>query len=161
MAYVTKVMDKELINTKIKSIASRSHKLDVDINMVSIQALIHAEMYENYDMAGRLVSALGKSHRAKGLMAWFETFGPFVRQYKGKSKLFTGFKKDKADTATPFNIVDAEQTPFWLLIPEVEVKAVTYATVAKMIDNVLKKASDNLDKDDYRKVCAYANETLV
>ena len=112
--YKTKELDAKVVSKLITTIGNRARKLDGDIQQAAIQALIHAEKYDNFDMGAKLVKALGKAHRTKALILWFTTFGPFKTVIKGKARTFDNFKKDTGEEAQVFDILAAEDMPFWI-----------------------------------------------
>ena len=152
--YKTKELDAKVVSKLITGIANRARKLDIDIHQAAIQSMIHAEKYDNFDMGAKLVKALGRGHRTKALILWFTTFGPFKTVLKGKARTFDNFKKDTLKSAQPFDILAAEDMPFWNLIPEVVPQAVTFETITKMIDAAVKKA-EKLDIPDQHRVNEY------
>ena len=152
--YKTKELDTKVVSKLITTIANRSRKLDTDIHDAAVQSIIHAEKYNNFDMGAKLVKALGRAHRAKALVLWFTANGPFKTVTKGVTQTFSNFRLDKEDEATPFNILEAEDVPFWNLVTEIVPQVVTFEKITKMIDAAVKKAG-KLDIEDQLKVSDY------
>lgn len=120
-------------------------KYDALVHETAIQCLMHAQEHGDVRLMDRLVGALGRSTRKNGLVFWVETFSPI--RWNGDAKI--GLLKEDAKTYTPFNVEDADETPFWDLAPEPPVKPFNLAELLKLIEGLDKRIDRAVDKGTF------------
>lgn len=149
MSYVTKAISGSELGKAIKSIATRGKKMDADINAASIQSLLQINDHNNCDYAGKLVKALPASTRKGDMVAYLCEHAPLVPQYKGKSRVFVGFKINKEDNAQKMNITGAEEKPFSEWVKEKpDPASFTLDKAQAQLKSLLKRSADKLPPHD-------------
>ena len=149
MSYTTKAIKGKDLAKAIKSIASRGRNLDRDTQICLIQSLIQIAEHSNFDYASKTIVAMGRSQKGKAAVAYILAHSPSRAVYK--SKTFTGFKKDKSDSAVTINVAGAEQVDFWNYIPEKVEVAVTLASLEKRLERLVEAAKEHLNGTDLLK----------
>ena len=104
------MIEAKQVGLNIVSIAKRGAKLDADIHSTAVQTLLHAEAHGDVTLATKLVGAMPKSGRVKGLIVWYHENSP-LRFVEKEAQ----FKLDKGDKAKPFDIDAADAVPFYAL----------------------------------------------
>lgn len=135
--------DAKAVRASIASIKTRGAKLDADIHATGVQCILHFEAHGDATLATNLYHAMPKSGRREALKVWFTTFSPM-----GWHKESEQFKLNKGKNANPFNVVLADETPFWDLTAEVTPEPFSLAKVAKMLSALEKRIDKGLDDDE-------------
>ena len=132
------------VNTAIALMVASSQAFAVDATKASIIALSHCEQHGDATGLERLYNALGTTgqrvgpERQKALMRWLKEYSPARRNNKTTN---FGLLKTTAPNYVPFNLDDAEATPFLDFISDA-VKAPTMFSneaIAKRITNLFTK----------------------
>lgn len=100
------------ISKSIKSIRTRSTKLQTDIHDCAVACLTHAMTFSDARPAKALYDALPKSQRREALYEWIQKYSP-VRWNNKTGKC--GLLKETAKTYNPFDIETATANPYWNL----------------------------------------------
>ena len=109
------ITDVSKLNAAIKSIATRSAKLDQDIQIAGLSCLYQIEQHGNVMPLCALRKALGKGHRANALDLWAFEFGKVVANTDAESKKDRPYSFDKEGTV---NLEGAAAAPWYEFKPE-------------------------------------------
>ena len=107
-----------------------------------MKPMINKIKHDNYDYAGQVIQAMGRSQRANAAITYIQSHSPAVAQYDGKK--FTGFKKAKGKDAVKLNIVAAEQVNFWDFKTESVPVTITLESLEKRVETLFKTADKEL-----------------
>lgn len=119
------------LSKAIKSIATRSKKLDTDLHSVAVSALHHAFEHGSTAPMLNLLDAVGKSQRKGALKNWLDKFGCFMVKESGTVGI------DPVKRKEGFKEAEACKTPFWELTADTDGN--TPLSSADMVANFLKR----------------------
>lgn len=151
-------MDIKTLNKRIKSIATRSKKLDADIHVTAVGCLTLAAECGNFTPCGDLVNAMGRSARREDIKAWFSYFSPVKFDADNKAT-----KRKKSDELyREFDIDKAKATPFWELIQDKPPQPVAFTDIVGRLWAGIKRAEqaneDGLYVGDFSQVEALKSQ---
>lgn len=109
------ITDVSKLNAAIKSIATRSAKLDQDIQIAGLSCLYQIEQHGNVMPLCSLRAALGKGHRANALDLWAFEFGKVVANADPVTKKDRPYSFDKEGV---LNMEGAAAAPWYEFKPE-------------------------------------------
>ena len=125
------IKDAGELSKAIKSISTRSKKLDTDLHSVAVSALHHAFAHGSTAPMLNLLDAVGKSQRKGALKNWFDKYGCFMVKETGTVGI------DPAKRNAGFKEAEAIKTPFWELTPDTDGN--TPLSSVDMVANLLKR----------------------
>ena len=125
------IKDAGALSKAIKSIATRSKKLDHDLHSVAVSALHHAFEHGSTAPMLNLLDAIGKSQRKGALKNWLDKFGCFMVKETGTVGI------DPVKRKAGFKEADAIKTPFWELTADTDGN--TQLSSVDMLNNLLKR----------------------
>ena len=109
------ILTTKQVNGLITKVKNMGKKYDQLVHDTGVQCLLHAQEHGDVRLMMRLIEALGKGYRAKGLQVWVEKYSPLA--FNGDGKI--GIRKEDTKNYVPFNVEEADATPFWTM-PEAE-----------------------------------------
>ena len=104
--------NKSEILKSIKSINSRSAKLQRDIHAVAVECLQHAEAHGDATLMKSLYLALPTGQRREALLVWCNTYSPLRVTQQGQN---CGLLKKDSPKYVPFDIESAIANPYYAL----------------------------------------------
>lgn len=120
--------------TRVKTMGK---KYDALVHETAIQCLLHAQEHGDVRLMDRLIHALGRGYRAKGLKVWVEKFSPI--RWNGDGNV--GLAKEGTKIYAPFDVETADATPFWTLEEAAErtAKPLTLEALHAIVNNFSKQ----------------------
>lgn len=113
MAHI--ITDLSKLNAAIKSIATRSAKLDQDIQVAALSCISRIAEHGDVRPLNNLRAALGKGHRANALDLWAFEFGKVVANTDSTTKKDAPYIYDKEGVV---NLEGASAAPWYEFKPE-------------------------------------------
>lgn len=111
-AHVTVITDTTKLADAIDSVATKGKTLDNLIHRAGVSCMYHAQQHGDVTLAEKLIEAMPRSSRRKGLVVWFEDNMPVDGKISDtKAGVSITLKKGRADT--DFTLSEAAAVPFW------------------------------------------------
>jgi len=124
--------EKEILKS-IKSISTRSAKLQRDIHAVAVECLQHAEAYGDATLMQSLYLALPTGQRREAILVWCEKYSPVRVTQKGEK---CGLLKKTSPKYVPFDIESAIANPYYAI----DERSVGFKASPLDMEKVLRKA---------------------
>lgn len=134
------ISDVSKMDTAIKSIKARGHKLDADIHLVALSAVAHFAKCGDVGVMNRLYLALPKGARHVAMTSWLTQFGG-VMANTAEGKESTPFIKDKNKVV---DMEGGEDTPWFECKPSASPDEVVdfYSLVMRVITKKTKQGQE-------------------
>lgn len=108
------IEDSGKITAAINAIAKSGNKLDLDIQLVGLSVLNHAELHGDVTLINKLYLALPRGTRKTAMTQWLVAFGKVVAN-TGDNKKEAPFSYDKTKAT---DLAGASQTPWFDFAPD-------------------------------------------
>lgn len=125
--------NKTEILKSIKSINSRSAKLQRDIHAVAVECLQHAEAHGDATLMKTLYLALPTGQRREALLVWCNTYSPLRVTQQGQN---CGLLKKDSPKYVPFDIESANANPYY----DLNERSIGFKASPLDMEKILRKA---------------------
>lgn len=125
--------NKSEILKSIKSINSRSAKLQRDIHAVAVECLQHAEAHGDATLMKTLYLALPTGQRREALLVWCNTYSPLRVTQQGQN---CGLLKKDSPKYVPFDIESANANPYY----DLNERSIGFKAAPLDMEKILRKA---------------------
>jgi len=130
------IVKADKLDKLIEGIAKTSRKLDADMHLAAVSALVHADEHGDIRPMNALFDAMPKGMRKNALLEWCERFGKFKAAETGKQVVFDKFAKS--------NVEGALAKEFWEIAPEAKYTAFD---LRSELERLIKKATKANESD--------------